>query len=287
MSGRVLALVDGSTHSDSVCRHTAWLASRLGATVDLLHALEPGRASGSGRPSGPQSDVSTGSPDELLQRDAQRARLDHEKARAMLDFASTTVQRTSTGFVNQRLWAGDLGANVAQFVGEFAGQTRAIVMGRRGRSGDGAQGRLGSQVERIVHASRDPVLVVSRTARPISRVALAFGTSAVARRVVEHVASSPVFRSLEVIVVHAGEDTADLRAHLDQAWRRLRLANLDVRTEVFPGDPGAVLQQVIEREGIELLVMGAYSHSRLRHLVVGSTTTAIMQACEVPILLVR
>ncbi len=55
---------------------------------------------------------------------------------------------------------------------------------------------------------------------------------------------------------------------------------------ILPGKPGAVLQQVVEREGVDLLVMGAYSHSRLRHLAVGSIT-AILQACEVPVLLVR
>ena len=36
-----------------------------------------------------------------------------------------------------------------------------------------------------------------------------------------------------------------------------------------------------------LLVMGAYGHSRLRHLVVGSTTTTLLRWSEVPVLILR
>lgn len=297
MSGRILALVDGSTYSDSVCRHAAWLASRLGSTVDLLHALDPRGALGNGRSgdhsAGPWPDEPDGSPEPSAEWDARSAPLDDYQARAVLDLAGKTVQRGRAGIINQRLWAGDLRANVARFVDEFAGQTRAVVMGRSGRTGDGVPGaddvpaRLGSHVERIVRASREPVLVVPRSFRPVARVALAVDASTAVQRLGEHLTSSPVFRDLPVSVVHAGELTADLATQFEETCRGLQMAGLDVRAEVVPGEPAAVLRQVIEREGIDLLVMGAYGHSRLRHLVVGSTTTAILEACEVPILLVR
>lgn len=281
MSGRVLALVDGSTHSDSVCQHAAWLASRLNATVDLLHALEPRGAS----------------PEPSSGWDARSTPLDDYQARAALDLAGKTVRRGRTGVINQRLWAGDLRANVARFADEFAGQTRVVVMGRCGRGDDGvaggedAPGRLGSQVERLVRASREPVLLVPRSFRPIARVILAMGASSGAlvgaRHLVEHLTSSPVLQGSSVIAVHAGEPTADVVTRLEEACRDLELAGLAVRAEIVPGAPAAVLRDAIKREGLDLLVMGAYGHSRLRHLVTGSTTRAILQACQVPTLLVR
>ncbi|TZG31610.1 universal stress protein, partial [Halomonas eurihalina] len=42
-----------------------------------------------------------------------------------------------------------------------------------------------------------------------------------------------------------------------------------------------------EEQNIDLLVMGAYGHSRIRHLLVGSTTTVMLQRAEVPVLLLR
>ena len=40
-------------------------------------------------------------------------------------------------------------------------------------------------------------------------------------------------------------------------------------------------------EGFGLLVMGAYGHSRIRSLIIGSTTTAMVRAVKVPVLLYR
>jgi nucleotide-binding universal stress UspA family protein len=43
----------------------------------------------------------------------------------------------------------------------------------------------------------------------------------------------------------------------------------------------------VAAHGINCLIMGAYGHSRIRHLVIGSTTTAMMRQCRVPVLLFR
>ncbi len=36
-----------------------------------------------------------------------------------------------------------------------------------------------------------------------------------------------------------------------------------------------------------MLVMGAYGHSRLRHLIVGSITTTLLRIATVPVLVLR
>ena len=58
-------------------------------------------------------------------------------------------------------------------------------------------------------------------------------------------------------------------------------------TEVIDGHPDEALAAYVDRQRIDLLVMGAYGHSRIRQLIVGSTTTAVMRNCQVPVLLLR
>jgi nucleotide-binding universal stress UspA family protein len=42
------------------------------------------------------------------------------------------------------------------------------------------------------------------------------------------------------------------------------------------------------RSGVAgLLVMGAYGHSRIRHLIIGSTTTTLLRTSPVPVLILR
>jgi len=56
---------------------------------------------------------------------------------------------------------------------------------------------------------------------------------------------------------------------------------------VIPGQPETVISDSIEADNFDLLVMGAYGHSRIRNLIIGSTTTQMIGACKVPIMLFR
>ena len=56
---------------------------------------------------------------------------------------------------------------------------------------------------------------------------------------------------------------------------------------VEAGQPDAVIARIVEQEGIGLLVMGAYGHSRIRTLIIGSTTTEMIRSCLIPVMLFR
>ena len=53
------------------------------------------------------------------------------------------------------------------------------------------------------------------------------------------------------------------------------------------GEPEKVISDHVEKYGVDLLVMGAYGHSRIRNLIIGSTTTQMIRSCLVPVLLFR
>lgn len=53
------------------------------------------------------------------------------------------------------------------------------------------------------------------------------------------------------------------------------------------GAPEAVIADAIKRESIDLLVMGAHGHSPIRQFILGSTTTAMVRACPVAVLMFR
>lgn len=51
------------------------------------------------------------------------------------------------------------------------------------------------------------------------------------------------------------------------------------------GDVGLALLEATKEAGGDLLVMGAYGHSRLRELVLGSATRAVLRHLEIPVLM--
>lgn len=283
MTNKILALVDGSVYSESVCHYAAWAASRLGAEVDLLHVL--------GRRETPTGDLSgalrlgarTALLKELAALDEQRAKLAQAKGRAILEDAKAILEADGVGPVMPRLRHG----NLLEIAGQLEPETRAIVIGKRGEAADFASGHLGSNLERMVRSARVPVLVVSRTFRPITKVLVGYDASLSAERAIERMAGSPVFQGLSVTMVHAGDTSREIYGRMYDAGARLAAAGLHVTSAVVKGEPEAALNQKIEAEGFDLLVMGAYGHSRIRSLIIGSTTTAMIQACKIPVLLYR
>ncbi len=67
----------------------------------------------------------------------------------------------------------------------------------------------------------------------------------------------------------------------------LEAAGLTATARTIKGEPDEAVQQIVATEGFDPLVMGAYGHSRIRSLIIGSTTTAMVQAVNIPDLLYR
>lgn len=119
------------------------------------------------------------------------------------------------------------------------------------------------------------------------RVVIAFDGSPTARKTVETVARSPMLVGLPVLIAMAGVDSPLARQQLEEARLALATAGFDAEIELAPGEPEQVLLALVKAQGAALLVMGAYRHSRIRQLIVGSTTTTLLRLSEVPIFILR
>ncbi len=284
MTDKIIALVDGSIYSASVCDHAAWIAGRTGSPVELLHVL--GRREGAetqDRSGAIALGARTALLNELAALDAQRAKLMMERGRAILDDARDRLAQANVSGVTTRLRSGEIVESMA----EIEDQARVIVIGKRGEAADFATGHLGSNLERILRSAHKPVLVASRAFRPIQNVLVAFDGGTSALKAVDHIARSPVFQGLTVHVVTVGTANTQVTRGLENAQATLRAAGIIAETSTLPGQPETALAQLVEKAGLNMLVMGAYGHSRIRSLIIGSTTTAMIRACKVPLVLFR
>lgn len=284
MTDKIIALVDGSIYSESVCHHAAWIAQRTGAPVELIHVL--------GRREAPEkADLSgairlgarTKLMEELADLDAQRAKLVSHRGRAILEDARAIVDRDGVTDITTRLRHGD----IVEAIGKIEDAARVIVIGKRGEAADFAKGHLGSNLERIVRAARRPVFVAARAFKPIEKVLVAYDGGSSAMKAVDHIARSPLFAELAVTVVTVGSETAEARKGLVDAKALLEAAGITAETRIVPGQPDTELGKLVDEEGFGMVVMGAYGHSRIRSLVIGSTTTEMVRSCKVPVVLMR
>lgn len=284
MSNILLALVDGSTYSKSVCEHAVWVASRMNAAVDLLHVLD--RQPGSGR-SDLSGSIALGARTALLKElsdlDEQRARLLQQKGRAILDDARAIIEAAGQKVAGAHLRQGE----IVETVIAQEGPASMIMVGKRGEEADFASLRLGAHLERFIRASHKPVFVASRAFKPIDTVLIAYDGGASSQRVVDHVARNPLFVGLKIDLVTVGQRNRDTEKALEDARSILAGAGLSVETTILSGHPDEVLGQRVEDCGSCLVAMGAYGHSRIRAFVIGSTTSEMLRSCKAPVLLMR
>jgi nucleotide-binding universal stress UspA family protein len=280
----LIALVDGSAYSESVCRHAAWIAGRNGWKVKLYHVMGRRDATEKQDLSGA---IRLGARSELLEQlatlDAERAKLAHAHGRAILEDAKALVSGDGDIEVETRLRQGDLVETVK--AKEDTGEM--IVIGKRGEAAGHAMDHLGSNLERIVRASHKPVFIANRAFQPIEKGLVAFDGAASSLKAVDFIARSPLFAGLKVALVFAGKETPEIGKALENAVATLKAGGIAAETIVQGGEPEKVLSQLTAQEGHELLVMGAYGHSRIRSLLIGSTTTEMIRSCHVPVLIMR
>ncbi|MET4100603.1 nucleotide-binding universal stress UspA family protein [Roseovarius sp. MBR-78] len=284
MSKKIIALVDGSIYSESVCHHAAWIATRTEAPVELIHVL--------GRRDAPEKQDLSGAirlgartqlMEELADLDAQRAKLVSHRGRAILEDARTIVDQDGVTDITTRLRHGD----VVEAISEIEEDARVILIGKRGEAADFAKGHLGSNLERIVRAANRPVFVASRAFQPITSVLVAYDGGSSSMKAVDHIARSSLFAGLGVTVVTVGSETPAIKKGLADAQALLKAAGIEAETRIVSGQPETELGKLVEQEGFGMVVMGAYGHSRIRSLVIGSTTTEMVRSCKVPVVLLR
>lgn len=280
---KLVALVDGSIYAQSVCDYAAWIAGRTGASVDILHVLGRRETGGTGDLSGSISlGARTALLEELSALDAQRGKLAQARGRAILDDAKEIVEAAGVT-VTTRLRIGD----IVETVAESESDADLLIIGKRGEAADFATEHLGSNLERIVRSSAKPVFVASRSFAPIERFLIAYDGGVSSMKAVDHIARSALFAGLECRLLMVGHDTSVTQRQIGNARAVLEGAGYWVKAEIVAGHPETVIADVVRDEKIGLLVMGAYGHSRIRSLVIGSTTTEMVRSCKVPVLLFR
>lgn len=283
-SGRVLAAIDPSVYAGSVAALAAWAAQRLGAELELMHAIDrvspQARLDLSGSLSLGTREVLM---DELVQADEQRAKVAQAHGRALLEKLQADVfaSNGTAALVRQRH-----GALVDTLL-DLEPEVRLFVIGKRGEHADFARGHIGSNLERVARAVHRPVLVAARVFRPVSHFMIAFDGSETTRKCVEMVAASPLLRGLACDLLMVGPDDAAHRQALDGAVAQLVGAGFAPQARVLAGAPETVIAREVEQQNIDLLVMGAYGHSRIRSMILGSTTTQLLRNCQIPVLLLR
>jgi len=280
----VTACIDGSASAPAVCDYASWASQRLNAPLTLLHVLDQRQYPVSVDLSG---NIGLGSREHLLDQlaalDEQRNKLALEQGLVMLAAAKERAIAAGVSSLETKQRHGDL----LESLRELESDIRLLVIGRQGESSDGAELHVGSQLESVIRIMHRPVLVTPTSFKKPESVMLAFDGGATTRKGVEMLAASPLLRGLPIHLVMVGTETTENAVQMEAACSTLASAGHKVHAVIRAGEVEPALHTYQEEHGIDLLVMGAYGHSRIRQFLVGSTTAHMLRTTTSPLLLLR
>ncbi|ART79225.1 universal stress protein [Oceanisphaera avium] len=279
----VVACIDGSRYANAVADAATWASLRLGAPLQLLHvpnkipAPIPPDLSGS---------IGLGSQEQLLaylsDLDAKQNKQSSERGRLLLEAAQAHVLKSGV-LASPIQRHGDL----LETLVEFAPSSRLLVLGRHGANSSVDSPNLGRHVEAITRALPCPILLTKDYFKAPKKVLFAFDGGSRTREAITQLANSPLLSGLEVHLVLVGEDNTEHQEQMNWAQVMLQQADMTVLTRILSGNVETTLSEYQSEFELEMMVMGAYGHSRIRQLLLGSITLSMIKQAKVPLLILR
>ncbi|WP_258808364.1 universal stress protein [Pseudidiomarina sp. CB1] len=280
----VIGCIDAATANTAVCEYSAWSAKQLSAPLMLLHVLEDHAREVSTDVTG---NIGLGTREGLLEQlaelDEQRAKLALKHGHMVLEQAAQKIQALGVENVHQRQRHGEL----AETLLDMESDVRLAVMGLHGEDSVNQLHKVGSHLETVIRMVHRPLLLTPDSFSEPKTAMLAFDASATTKKGVELLAQSPLFKGMPVHIVMVDADTADNRERLEWAAQQLRTGGHDVATALLAGDVEQALHTYQTEHNIDMMVMGAFGHSRIRQFLVGSTTMRMLQESTTPVLVLR
>lgn len=276
----ILVCTDGSSHSQTACEYALALASQLEARLIGLHVLD------SRMLEGPlMADISGWIGAQPYGAQLQQFReLLQERGEAVLQsFRDLCAQRGVSGEALMRM------GHPSRVILEEEAKAELVVLGQKGEHVDMIGDLMGSNAERVARHSVKPCMITPSEFRPIRKILAAYDGSAHASKAVhEAVELAQAARmDLAILAVADRDNVAEMQKVLEDARRLAAAHGLDAPAIVKEGDVVDTLLAEAEAQNSDLIVVGAYGHSRIREMILGSTTTQIMSTSKRPVLLVR
>lgn len=283
---QVLACIDGAALTESVCDYAAWISQKVEAPLKLLHTINHHHETSV--TSDFSGNIGLGSQEHLLEEitnlEQQQSKLKLKQGKLILQAAKEHVEKKGVTDTSITQRHGDL----IEAVIDLENSTRVLVLGLRGQVHESQENKIGTKLEAVIRSLHRPILIVNDIFQTPERIMIAYDGSPAADKAVDMVASSPLYQGLtcHLVCVNNNENTA--AKLLEQASQKLR--EVDTITLIVTKLKGKVELELCayqQQHDIDLTVMGAFSHTRLHDMLLGSFTHKMLISTRKPLLLLR
>ena len=216
---------------------------------------------------------------------------DPEQLKQAIDRCESHFRSALRDFEGPLEWRSDA-AYPSDFLAQAARAADLLVAGRAENYGRFGPQQLLEIGDAVMQAGRPMVVVPPRsTSLALNCILIAWKDSAEARRALP--AALPLLRqATELIIVEIVSRESDTGAANERVadvanWLQRHNVQASARVELSAGDTGSQLDAIASEARIDLIVAGAYGHTRLSEWIFGGVTRHLLQHSSICALLVH
>ena len=161
------------------------------------------------------------------------------------------------------------------------------MIGHRGVNERFSSGLLGSTAEAVARKCPRPVFISPMKFREIRKMVLAYDGSERASRAMRAAAEFASGMGTPIAIVTVARDQKLGERTLEEARKYFEPYSLATEFHLLPGHAHEEIIKFIKDYEADLLFIGAYGHSRIIEMVLGSTTEYVLRNAPCPVFLSR
>jgi nucleotide-binding universal stress UspA family protein len=278
MIKRILVGIDTSEHSRVAQSYAFYLSRRFGASLIGLHVVDIVSIEGSFF-----HDISGSlGLEPYLDYSSKMREVLTARGRVILDEFAQAAKREGVAIET----ALEIGI-VANQLCERAKSADISMIGHRGVNERFSTGLLGSTAESVARKCPRPLFVSPRVFREIRRPVLAYDGSQRAARAMRAAAEISALLEVPLAVITVARDPKLGEKVLDEARSYLESHRITTEFRLVAGNAHEEIITFLKKYAADLLFIGAYGHSRIIEMVLGSNTEYVMRNAECPLFLSR
>jgi nucleotide-binding universal stress UspA family protein len=214
-----------------------------------------------------------------------------EESQRLLDQKAEEVLKKIEGMLKQRNVEYILekeSGNPVDMICDKARLADMVIMGARGEFAKWSDKMLGATLEALTRLCIKPIFISPKDYREIKKIMAAYDGSENASKGLALAATFASKLDLPLLLLNVNDSDQAGHQILQEAKDYLAPYKISALEEkVVAGDAAEKIISVSKEEKIDLIIMGAYGHSRIREAILGSTTVQAMRNATVPVLMAR
>lgn len=281
---KIITCIDGSAITSAVTDAGIWAAKKLNKSLYFLHTLEKTQQHGADDYTGA---IGLGARSALLE---EMTKLDEQKSKLALALGDEMLKSVANDARSKGLEDVETiqrHGDIIEALMELENQTRLIIIGRKGIGHDNQFKVLGSHIETLLRKATQPILIVPEEFSPPMSFMIAYDGRESADRALQKVLDGGLLHGIDCHLVAVKNNESNLKEKFNLAVTKLVERGLTVTSVFLEGNINEQLTRYQIEHNIGLIVMGAFGHSRLRQLFVGSNTLKMLEKTQIPLIVLR